>query len=79
MVHFTTIQKVPKNMIQIVSCCENSTSVLGNKIIAGNHYYVDLSSIIGNPYGSWFGNVYEDGTKENFIGNFELHKFRTIM
>lgn len=48
-----------------------------NKIRVGKIYYLDLSSLDGDFEGDWYGKIYEDIRKNEYVGRFKLSHFKT--
>ncbi len=48
-----------------------------NKLRIGKIYYLDLLSIDGDFEGDWYGKIYEDDKKNEYVGRFKLSHFKT--
>ncbi len=60
-----------------VECINERDISLLNKVKRGKIYYLDLSSIYGDFEGDWYGKVYEDDKKNEYVGRFKLSHFKT--
>lgn len=64
--------------VQKVICINERNAISRQpQIIAGKEYYLDLSSVNGDFEGDWYGEIYSDKNKSEYIGHLKLNHFRS--
>lgn len=66
--------------VQKVICINERNAISRQpQIIAGKEYYLDLSSVNGDFEGDWYGEIYSDKNKLEYIGHLKLNHFRSCI
>lgn len=65
-------------MQKVICINEIETTSHHNQIDIGKVYYLEISSVNGDYEGDWYGKIYADKEKENYIGHLKLSHFRSI-
>lgn len=66
--------------VQKVICINERNAISRQpQIIAGKEYYLDLSSVNGDFEGDWYGEIYSDKNKSEYIGHLKLNHFRSCI
>lgn len=48
-----------------------------NNLIVGKEYYLDLLSVNGDFEGDWYGEIYADENKSEYVGHLKLNHFKS--
>jgi len=60
-----------------VECISQRSVSSLNTIEIGKTYYLDITSIDGDSDGDWYGDIYEDNKKNNYISHLKLSHFKS--
>ena len=72
------IMQEEEKQVQKVICINERNAISRQpQIIAGKEYYLDLSSVNGDFEGDWYGEIYSDKNKSEYIGHLKLNHFRS--
>ncbi len=63
--------------MKLVKCINERDISSLNKLKKGKIYYLDLLSVDGDFEGDWYGKIYEDDKKNEYVGRFKLSHFKT--
>jgi len=65
-------------MQEVICINERKTISHQTQIEVGKHYYLEVSSVNGDYEGDWYGQIYKDKEKKNYVGHLKLSHFRSI-
>ena len=65
-------------MQKVICINKRETISHQNQIEIGKEYYLEISSVNGDYEGDWYGEIYADKEKGNYIGHLKLSHFRSI-
>lgn len=60
-----------------VQCIKGREKML-SKVEVGKIYFLDMLSVYGDSDGDWFGKIYADESKKQYIANMKLSHFKSI-
>lgn len=58
--------------------CVNERETMISNITIGKCYFLDISTVYGDSEGDWFGKIYVDENRSQYIGIINLNHFSTV-
>ena len=66
-------------MQKVICISERETVGKQPKILVGQKYYLDIDSVNGDLDGDWYGEIYADKNKSEYIGHLKLSHFKSCI